>query len=356
MALFLIILSIVDLFEGLIDFSIYTSIFQLNEYTIGLYSLIIFLICWFYDVIIEGTYEGYHTFAVQKNLRLGFALFIVSEVMFFFAFFWAFFHACINPSIWIGEVWPPIGIIPLNPWSIPFANTVILLTSGLMLTWSHHTLINKISFFEIYPLKNISSINLINDLTFSILDRIELACWSRGEFYQTCESEEFIEILNTEEKETTKEHIFFTILTFFVYFKLFLFYFNAILTSYFVGFFKATTRVISNNARASVILSLILTISLGVLFSLLQRYEYIHALFTLKDGIYASTFYMLTGLHGLHVLIGSIFLFVCLIRHIRYHFTTTHHVGFESAIWYWHFVDVVWIFVFICIYWFGGQL
>lgn len=107
-------------------------------------------------------------------------------------------------------------------------------------------------------------------------------------------------------------------------------------------------------ARDVLIKGLALTVVLGITFTLLQAYEYRHAAFGLKDGIYASTFYLATSFHGLHVIIGTIFLTVCLLRALRGHFTADHHVGFEAAAWYWHFVDVVWLFLFVCIYCWGS--
>nr|YP_007890482.1 cytochrome c oxidase subunit III [Andalucia godoyi]AGH23976.1 cytochrome c oxidase subunit 3 [Andalucia godoyi] len=107
--------------------------------------------------------------------------------------------------------------------------------------------------------------------------------------------------------------------------------------------------------RKEAILALILTISLAAVFTALQIFEYATASFSLSDGIYGSTFYMATGFHGFHVFVGTCALTVCLLRQIRYHFTTSHHVGFEAAAWYWHFVDVVWLFLFVSIYWWGGQ-
>lgn len=101
-------------------------------------------------------------------------------------------------------------------------------------------------------------------------------------------------------------------------------------------------------------ISLIITICLAVVFTLLQAFEYITAPFTISDSVYGSCFYMATGFHGFHVFIGTIFLTVCLIRLFYNHFTTTHHFGFEAAAWYWHFVDVVWLFLFITIYWWGN--
>jgi len=106
--------------------------------------------------------------------------------------------------------------------------------------------------------------------------------------------------------------------------------------------------------REQALAGLGLTVLLGILFTLCQAFEYIEAEFTLSDGIYGSTFFMATGFHGFHVLVGTTFLIVCLYRTFRNHFTTGHHLGFEAAAWYWHFVDVVWLFLFCTIYYWGG--
>jgi len=216
----------------------------------GLIFLITILSLWWRDVIREGTFEGMHTEVVVRSLRIGFLLFILSEVMFFVFFFWAFFHSSLAPAIQIGGIWPPNGIAIFSPWGVPLLNTYLLLYSGITITISHYALIS-------------------------------------GDFKNT--------------------------------------YFG-----------------------------LIFTITLGVIFTIIQLIEYYTATFTIADGIYGSTFYLATGFHGFHVLIGTIFLIVCFFRLIRGHFTKQHHVGFESAIWYWHFVDVVWIFLFISIYWWGS--
>jgi cytochrome c oxidase subunit 3 len=177
-------------------------------------------------------------------------LFIVSEVMFFFAFFWAFFHSSLAPSIEIGSMWPPKGISVLNPWDIPFLNTIILLSSGASVTWAHHAILA--------------------------------------------------------------------------------------------------------GQRMQGVYSLVVTILLASVFTSLQVMEYMEAPFTISDGIYGSTFYMATGFHGFHVFVGTLFLGVCLVRLYKHHFTQNHHFGFEAAAWYWHFVDVVWLFLFVSIYWWGG--
>lgn len=107
-------------------------------------------------------------------------------------------------------------------------------------------------------------------------------------------------------------------------------------------------------SKLNATISLILTVVLAIIFTLLQVFEYITAPFTISDGIYGSTFYMATGFHGFHVFLGTCFLSVCLLRVYLNHFTREHHFGFEAAAWYWHFVDVVWLFLFITIYWWGS--
>jgi cytochrome c oxidase subunit III len=216
----------------------------------GLMGVLAIMFVWWRDVIREAEFQGHHTPIVQIGLRYGMALFIASEVMFFVAFFWAFFASSLFP---VGGIWPPKGSPPFNPWEIPFLNTLILLSSGATLTWAHNALLK--------------------------------------------------------------------------------------------------------GNRKGLISRLGLTILLGVCFTSLQAYEYSHAAFGFKDGIYPSTFFMATGLHGLHVIIGTCFLTVCFFRALAEHFKPDHHFGFEAAAWYWHFVDIVWLFLFVCIYvWGGGAL
>jgi cytochrome c oxidase subunit 3 len=216
----------------------------------GLLSVMYTMFVWWRDVIREATFEGHHTTVVQRGLRYGMLLFILSEVMFFFAFFWAYFHASLAPAIEIGSIWPPKAINAFNPWEVPLLNTLVLLNSGVSCTWAH--------------------------------------------------------------------------------------------------------EAIRLGDRKNAIFALSVTVILGLSFTALQLMEYAIAPFNISDSVYGSTFYMTTGFHGAHVIIGTIFLFVCLIRVIKYHFTMKHHFGFEAAAWYWHFVDVVWMFLFICVYWWGG--
>nr|YP_009443258.1 cytochrome c oxidase subunit III [Mesoclemmys hogei]ATQ37392.1 cytochrome c oxidase subunit III [Mesoclemmys hogei] len=106
--------------------------------------------------------------------------------------------------------------------------------------------------------------------------------------------------------------------------------------------------------RKQTIQALLLTILLGLYFTALQAMEYYETTFTMADSVYGSTFFVATGFHGLHVMIGSTFLIICLLRQTKYHFTSNHHFGFEAAAWYWHFVDIIWLFLFISIYWWGS--
>jgi heme/copper-type cytochrome/quinol oxidase subunit 3 len=240
----------------------------------SLLLLFITVIKWFLSVIEESS-EGFHTLKVQQGLRIGILLFIASEVMFFFAFFWAFFHFSLVPSIALGNIWPPFGTQELSAWGLPLVNTLLLLTSGITITVAHA-------------------------------------------YISTCSDRE------------TLWYLFLTVL-------------------------------------------------LGVTFLFCQAYEYKYGVkFSWRDNIYGSIFFVTTGFHGLHVTIGTLFLAFCWIRHLlsadivnwsalpvfsayctnlpisSCRFTPKQHIGFEAAAWYWHFVDVVWLFLFIAVYWWGG--
>lgn len=224
--------------------------FNANLLLIGGLTLTLTCIQWWRDISREGRFQGLHTSVVEKGLRWGIILFITSEILFFFSFFWAFFHRRLSPTIEIGITWPPTGVTPFNPFQVPLLNTIILLSSGITVTWSHH-------------------------------------------------------------------------------------------------------RLISNN-HSQRVTSLILTVILGIYFTILQALEYWEAPFTISDSSYGSTFFVATGFHGLHVIIGTTFLIVCIHRTLNNQFSINHHFGFEAAAWYWHFVDVVWLFLFITIYWWGN--
>nr|AJR33119.1 cytochrome c oxidase subunit III [Cyrtophora moluccensis] len=204
---------------------------------------------WWRDVVRESTFQGYHSSNVLSGLMLGMILFIVSEVFFFLSFFWAFFHSSLNPTVELGVMWPPQGINAFSPFQVPLLNTVILLASGVSVTWAHQSILNE--------------------------------NWKVGNY------------------------------------------------------------------------SLMTTWMLGIYFLSLQGFEYYMAEFSISDSVFGSVFFMATGFHGFHVIVGSMFLFIMWIRLIKSHFSSSHHFGFECAAWYWHFVDVVWLFLFSVVYWWG---
>ena len=218
--------------------------------TMGLLGVVLSMSLWFRDVISEGTYLGNHTLAVQKGLSMGVGLFIVSEALFFLAIFWAFFHSALSPTIELGANWPPMGIQAINPFELPLFNTVILLSSGVSVTYAHHSIIQ--------------------------------------------------------------------------------------------------------GKRAGALFSLLYTVKLALVFTVFQSVEYTVSSFTISDGTYTSCFYFGTGFHGLHVIIGTAFLAVGLWRLLAYHLTENHHLGLESGILYWHFVDIVWILLYISVYYWGS--
>ncbi|MGD1922662.1 MAG: cytochrome c oxidase subunit 3 [Paracoccaceae bacterium] len=229
---------------------------------IGLGIVLYTMYVWWRDVITEANGID-HTPVVRIGLRMGFIMFIMSEVMFFAAWFWAFFKFAIFPMYGLegagGEIATSVGpngvFGPLegemfNPWDLPLINTVILLLSGCTVTWAHHELIEG----------------------------------GQGQ------------------------------------------------------------------KRQNLILGLLLTCLLGAIFTVFQAYEYSHAAFSFSGDVYGAVFFMATGFHGFHVIVGTIFLFVCLMRARQGDFTPKQHLGFEAAAWYWHFVDVVWLFLFAAVY------
>jgi cytochrome c oxidase subunit 3 len=221
---------------------------------VGLLGVLVSMFFWFRDVVREARTPGLHTPVVRLGLRYGMMLFIASEVMFFVAFFWAYFHFALYPEHVSGAaqaVWPPAGITTFDPFHLPLLNTLILLRSGTTVTWAHHAL-------------------LAGD-------------------------------------------------------------------------------------RKGMLQGLGLTVLLGLLFTFFQAVEYSEAPFAFSGGgVYPSVFFLATGFHGFHVIVGTIFLAVCWFRARAGQFTPQRHFGFEAAAWYWHFVDVVWLFLFVCVYVLGA--
>nr|YP_009445993.1 cytochrome c oxidase subunit III [Trocnadella arisana]AMY96198.1 cytochrome c oxidase subunit III [Trocnadella arisana] len=216
---------------------------------IGMITLVLSSIQWWRDIIRESTFQGMHNKKVAIMMKWGMMLFILSEVLFFTSFFWSFFHMSLAPNIELGMMWPPMGIKSLNPMNIPLLNTIILLTSGMTITWAHHNILMK-NFSKTY-------------------------------------------------------------------------------------------------------MSMLMTIMLGMYFTMIQMYEYIELSFSISDSAFGSTFFLMTGFHGIHVIIGTMFITNSLMRMNKLHFSKNHMVGFEAAAWYWHFVDIVWIILYISVYWWG---
>jgi cytochrome c oxidase subunit 3 len=247
---------------GVIVFAHETTIGGFKIGPLGIYagiaSILACMFFWWKDVVYESTVEKAHTPIAEIGMRYGMALFIASEVMFFVAFFWAYFDVSLfadqeNMPLrleYTQGLWPPPQIEVVNAFDLPFMMTLILLLSGCTVTWAHH----------------------------------------------------------------------------------------AIVEGHMDDFKKA----------------LALTVGLGVFFLCFQIYEYSHLAYGFTDGAFASTFYMATGFHGFHVFVGTVFLFVCYLRAKKGHFSKEKHFGFEAAAWYWHFVDVVWLFLFVAIYWWGS--
>lgn len=217
---------------------------------LGIITTLLTIIQWWRDVVRESTFQGLHTKRVAYIIKWGMILFITSEIFFFLSFFWAFFHRSLSPRVEIGINWPPSGIKTFNPIRIPILNTLILLSSGISITWAHNAILNK-------------------------------------------------------------------------------------------NYTQSIHRIM-------------ITVLLGIYFTILQGLEYYEAPFTIADSIYGSSFFIRTGFHGIHVLIGTIFITVSLLRLAKLHISRNHHVGFEASAWYWHFVDVVWLFLYISVYWWGG--
>jgi cytochrome c oxidase subunit III len=221
---------------------------------LGVLVVLATMFLWWRDVLKESRTPGTHSAIVRLGLRYGMMLFISSEVMFFVAFFWAFFNFALFPEHVSGAatpMWPPAGVHTFEPFHLPFLNTMILLLSGCTVTWAHHSLIE--------------------------------------------------------------------------------------------------------GNRRGLVTGLALTVLLGLCFTTCQVIEYSDAPFKLVGGgIYPATFFLATGFHGFHVIVGTIFLAVCFFRARAGQFTPEQHFGFEAAAWYWHFVDVVWLFLFVCIYWWGA--
>ena len=352
---------------------------------------------------------GYHTRKVQLNLRFGFLLFILSEVMFFFSFFWAYFHFCCCPTSFAGGLWPPEGVVyyifnnekvillqdffytdfsflksysttsqeHLTLWDSAFSeNFAKIFNTSAYLINLNHTFFNYIDYF----CKNDLLVN--NNLSNTTYQKITEISY----YYSQPKLFSFSSWFDFSLISPFFNNFFFSNLDEVVGFNKFFFTsladnpsilkplfpeFNILLTLTDPGALVDPYSIPLVNTilllGSSVILTLshnslrlgrydlsifylILTIICGLLFFNFQLVEYISGGFSINDGIYGSVFYLLTGFHGFHVFIGTVFLIICLVRLFQDHFSSTSHFGYEAAIWYWHFVDVVWIFLFFFIY------
>lgn len=243
-----------SIFIGFLPFFIYLFPLYKLEFMFYKYHLVYLtatfysIILWF-NCIIRESESGFHTIQVQRGLLIGFFMFILSEVMFFFSIFWAFFYFSLDPSVGIGCKWPPYDLKIWNVFTLPTLNTIILLLSGITVTLAHQAI-------------------LLGD-------------------------------------------------------------------------------------RRESLTALLVTVILGVEFTMCQIFEYTHIQLQINESVFGSIFFFSTGFHGFHVLIGTIFLLVCLFEHFNYRLLIDQHIGLECAIWYWHFVDVVWLFLFVFIYFLG---
>lgn len=228
---------------------IMVRMFYVAPFIVSILFLLYSSFLWGRDIHREGCYYGEHNYEVTYGFKVGMIFFIISECFFFLSMFWSYAHLAESPSVFIGRAWPPLGINCFDPKGIPFLNTILLVSSGVSVTLSHHYM-------------------------------------EKGSY---------------------------------------------------------------NNS----IYSLFFTIILGVFFTFFQLVEYYVASFTFSCSSYSSIYFMGTGFHGLHVLIGTVLLIICLFRFIFTFISPMHRVGFECSVWYWHFVDIVWFFLYLVFYWWG---
>jgi len=291
----------------------------------SLFLLGIGIVRWWGDIVVERTFLGRHTKVVTRNLRLRILLFILSEVFFFVRFFWAFFNSMVG-EISIGKVghWPPLGISAISPWKVPALNTVVLVSSGVTVTWAHKAI----------RVHNKCPILVRRDLGLTELrknERVEVRKRSLKFVKKYLKKWNLLsnENLNLAKLDDLKE-------------------------AYVLkrrGLFFNRKKSFGELYWRITLVRLGATIALGIFFSWLQFGEYYIARFRFADGIYGSTYYIITGFHGVHVLVGTMFLIVCWFRVFFYHFRHNHHYfGLDAAIWYWHFVDIVWVALFGVVY------
>jgi len=320
---FCVSISLLILVSGLLDF-LNVQFYWVFSLLLGVFELLLCLWCWWGDVVTESLTE--HTKQIKYGIAVGMVLFIISEVMFFFSFFWAFFHVSLAPGIEIGCVWPPKGLetLVISPWGAPLLNTVVLLSSGVTITCAHYAFLsycykqrkfanflNVVSgfvAFSTYALR-VSSISINKQNPLFFLKKQFLLNYYFGDFHN---------------KFTSK------------------------------FLFSLFPKILVDSNFKNCFNYFCYTLILAIFFTFSQGLEYIESPISMSDGVYGSTFFVMTGFHGFHVIVGTLFLAVCFARILLRRYSYVHFIGLECAIWYWHFVDVVWLFLFIFVYYWGN--
>lgn len=222
---------------------------SIEYYIITLVLLLTIIYYWLRDISIEANYLGYHTSKVTNGIYIGFCIFILSEIFIFISLFWTYLHSSLSPTVQIGCLWPPLGILAIDPYSLALFNTFILLLSSLLLTVAHQLLI-------------------VGD-------------------------------------------------------------------------------------KYGALIHFLLTILSGYFFVLLQNYEYHTTFYDITDSVYGSIFYIATGLHGIHIIAGLVGIIIAASKLYIGSDTITHHLATKCSILYWHFVDILWLFIYTILYIWG---
>lgn len=333
----------VSAFASIVAYKLVNYFHTGQPFHIDFFAFFSTLSLWFFIIMLEGKEPNIYTKAVRENYIFGVLLFIISEVMIFFAFFWTYLHSSLNPSVYIGGVWPPFNMKPMNAFHWPLFNTVILLLSGLTVNVFYYTMKSTD-----LPKITKGNIRVMKDQALSL----------------TSNSVEFIFSYENKSDSKTNMYTHYPNNAFLVSPK------NEELNNH---FYRNWSNIVWSYAKACrfmrvhiawitrlIYTSLSYTIFLGAIFIYCQYHEYMHASFDMTDGIYGSIFYSLTGLHGAHVIIGVCLLIAVLFRFAKkrgdFDYTFNPHEGVTASVWYWHFVDLIWIFVYFIVYLWGNSI
>jgi len=359
------------------------SYFQVIKSSTGLkcaiISFILGLVIWGVCVNYDSLVDQQHTFEVKRGLIIGMMLFIASEVMFFFSFFWSFFYISLSPTIAIGCVWPPYGLHVYNYLGLPLLNTVLLLLSGAILTDAYGLLTEQKMVhednFKYWKMKRYSA--LLELLYAKYKKEIEL----KTPFIDVLK-EKFMKNKSMYSKKVEimkgSEELFHV--------ELCVNYIEYQEGNYFNNMpdpkkgqresflsndpwmaYIQLVRLVLGLRNGLIKQRLKLTLLCAFVFLYCQGIEYVNAPFSMNDGIYGSLFFLLTGFHGFHVLIGSILIAITTARFVWGNFDLLHigtkfqifknrSTGFACTLFYWHFVDVVWLFLYVVIYWWSSNI